>query len=109
MGRAREIGDWLQKHPEVTVWVAIDDIDFKWADGLRVKGTPLVKYRSVRTDAQRCLNEEDAKEAIRILNSPTFFTPEEEIRLQRRLAQKLAAAYPMLKEKYVEEKEGTVP
>ncbi len=64
--RAREIGSWLKQHKEVKAhwgavvladtqavwnahlapskaWVAIDDIDFSWADSVKVQGTPLMK------------------------------------------------------------------
>ena len=58
--RAREIGSWLKQHKEVKVyikkferclfeaWVAIDDIDFSWADSVKVVGTPLMKLPAQR-------------------------------------------------------------
>lgn len=68
--RAREIGDWLKGHPEVTAWVALDDLDFNWADSVRAVGTPLMKCRSVLTHPKYCLTEENAAEAVRILTNP---------------------------------------
>jgi len=90
--RAREIGEWLQRHPEIVSWVVVDDVDFSWADGVRAKGTPLVKCRSVRSHAVRCLSEDDVKEAVRILLNPPVLTPQEEVRLERRAARRTKAA-----------------
>jgi hypothetical protein len=68
--RAREIGKWLKDHPEVTAWVALDDLDFEWADSVRMAGTPWMKIRSVHTNDRICLTEEGAAEAVRILLYP---------------------------------------
>lgn len=68
--RAREIGTWLKAHPEVTAWVALDDLDFNWADSYRQAGTPWMKIRSVHTDDRICLTDEGATEAVRILTYP---------------------------------------
>mmetsp|Transcript_29871 Transcript_29871/g.85599 ORF Transcript_29871/g.85599 Transcript_29871/m.85599 type:complete len:282 (+) Transcript_29871:87-932(+) len=68
--RAREITEWLKKHPEVTSWVALDDLDFAWADNVRSAGTYWIKIRSVHTDDKICLTEDGAVEAVRILQSP---------------------------------------
>mmetsp|Transcript_78435 Transcript_78435/g.229977 ORF Transcript_78435/g.229977 Transcript_78435/m.229977 type:complete len:279 (+) Transcript_78435:108-944(+) len=68
--RAREIGKWLKDHPEVTSWVALDDLDFAWADQVRTAGTPWMKVRSVLTDKKNCLTEEDGQEAVRIILNP---------------------------------------
>merc|ERR1712224_1146763 len=53
--RAREIGQWLKQHPDVTSWVALDDLDFDWADSVRAAGSPQMKCHSVLTNATRCL------------------------------------------------------
>eukprot|EP00929_Paragymnodinium_shiwhaense_P009105 TRINITY_DN113152_c0_g1_i1.p1 TRINITY_DN113152_c0_g1~~TRINITY_DN113152_c0_g1_i1.p1 ORF type:complete len:276 (+),score=59.00 TRINITY_DN113152_c0_g1_i1:124-951(+) len=68
--RAREIGKWLKDHPDVTAWVALDDLDFAMADAVRVAGTPWIKYRSVHTHDKICITEEDAAQAIQILKNP---------------------------------------
>jgi hypothetical protein len=68
--RSREIGKWLKDHPEVTGWVAIDDLDFAWADAVRAVGTPFIKYRSVHTHDKICLTEEDAVVAVQLLLNP---------------------------------------
>jgi len=68
--RAREIGKWLKDHPDVTSWVALDDLDFAWADSIRAAGTPWMKVRSVHTDAKRCLDEANCKQAVDILLNP---------------------------------------
>lgn len=75
--RAREIGSWLKQNPDVKAWVALDDLDFNWADSARDVGTPLIKHRSVHTNAIRCLTEEDAAEAVRILLNPPVLSDEE--------------------------------
>merc|ERR1712039_690987 len=68
--RAREIGKWLKDHPEVTAWVALDDLDFAWADSVRAAGTPWMKARSVHTNDKICLTDDDAAEAVQILMHP---------------------------------------
>mmetsp|Transcript_140307 Transcript_140307/g.391176 ORF Transcript_140307/g.391176 Transcript_140307/m.391176 type:complete len:265 (-) Transcript_140307:143-937(-) len=75
--RAREITMWLKQHSEVTSWVALDDLDFNWADSVRAPGTPLMKCRSVLTDPKRCLTDEDAAKAVRILLNPPLLTEEQ--------------------------------
>jgi hypothetical protein len=77
--RAREIGAWLKQNPDVKAWVALDDLDFNWADSTREHGTPLIKYRSVHTNAQRCLTEEDAAEAVQLLLQPRDLSEAETI------------------------------
>ena len=32
-----------EDHPEVSAWVALDDLDFDWADALRIAGDPTVR------------------------------------------------------------------
>jgi len=54
----------------VTAWVALDDLDFAWADSIRQPGTPWMKVRSVHTDDKKCLTDENAAEAVRILLCP---------------------------------------
>jgi len=76
--RAREIGAWLKQHPEVTSYVALDDLDFNWADSVRAVGTPHMKPRSVLTNAQHCLTEVGAEEAVRILLNPPHLTEDEQ-------------------------------
>ncbi|CAE7227900.1 ZFP36 [Symbiodinium sp. CCMP2592] len=76
--RAREIGSWLKQHKDVKAWVAIDDIDFSWADSVKVSGTPLMKHRSVLTNPKYCITEKDAEEAVRILLNPPVIAPGEE-------------------------------
>jgi len=95
--RAREIGDWLRQHPEVLSWVVLDDVNFTWADGVRARGTPLIRHRSVRTDAQTCLNDQDARQAIGILLSPPALTDEQERGIERRARRKLEAAFTNLR------------
>jgi len=75
--RAREVTGWLKQHPEVTSWVALDDLDFSWADSVRASGTLPMKYRSVLTHAQHCLNEDSVEDAVRILNNPPQLTEEQ--------------------------------
>lgn len=75
--RAREIGHWLKQHPEVTAYVALDDLDFSWADSVWQLGTPLMKCRSVVTNPERCLTAEDAADAVQILLNPPSLTEEE--------------------------------
>lgn len=77
--RAREIGQWLKLNPDVKSWVALDDLDFNWADSARECGTPLLKHRSVCTDAQKCLTSDDANEAVRILLEAPTLTDEQAI------------------------------
>eukprot|EP00928_Gymnodinium_smaydae_P030069 TRINITY_DN22459_c0_g1_i1.p1 TRINITY_DN22459_c0_g1~~TRINITY_DN22459_c0_g1_i1.p1 ORF type:complete len:301 (+),score=59.21 TRINITY_DN22459_c0_g1_i1:67-903(+) len=95
--RAREIAEFLQRHPQVRSWVALDDVDLGWADGYRTPGTPLMRSRLVRTDAKVCLTEKDAQEAVRILLNPPVLTAEQEAGAVRRASRKLQAAFPMLR------------
>lgn len=78
--RAREIGTWLKDHPEVIAWVAIDDLDFDMADGARIAGTPLVKYRSVQTHDRHCITDADAADAVQLLRNPP---PEPKVKPKR--------------------------
>merc|ERR1711924_2600 len=78
--------------PDVQTWVAIDDVDFNWADSTRAQGTPLVKCRSVQTHAVKCLTEHDAELAIDLLLNPRILTPTQEAAAERRAARKTAAA-----------------
>lgn len=68
--RAREIGQWLKDHPEVTAWAALDDLNFAWADNVRAAGTPWMKIRSVHTDDKICLTDAGAVEAVQMLLNP---------------------------------------
>lgn len=104
--RAREISEWLQRHPDVRAWVAIDDVDLSWGDGAGAKNTVLMRSRVVRTNAKTCLSEQNAQEAIRILCNPRRMTAEEEAGAQRRAARKFQAAFPAVKstEKVAEKK-----
>lgn len=78
--RAREIGRWLKDHPGVVSWVALDDLDFAWADNVRAAGSPWMKIRSVHTNDRICLTEENAAEAVQILINPP---PEPKVMLKR--------------------------
>lgn len=75
--RAREIHAWLKLHPEVTSYVILDDLDFNWADSERSPGISLLKPRSVLTNAQYCLTEANADEAVRILQNPPKLTEDD--------------------------------
>uniref|UniRef100_A0A6U6WEF8 FCP1 homology domain-containing protein n=1 Tax=Zooxanthella nutricula TaxID=1333877 RepID=A0A6U6WEF8_9DINO len=68
--RSREIGKWLKDHPEVSAWVALDDLDFAWADAVRLAGTPWMKHRSVHTNDKICLTEEGVTRAVDLLRNP---------------------------------------
>ncbi|CAE8614043.1 unnamed protein product [Polarella glacialis] len=75
--RAREIGQYLKDHKEIKSWVAIDDLDFSWADAFKQFTTPLIKHRSVCTNAKHCITEKDMAEAIRILQVAPVVLDEE--------------------------------
>lgn len=90
--RAREIGSWLKQNPDVKAWVALDDLDFNWADSAREVGTPLIKYRSVLTNAQRCITEEDTAEAVRLLLNPPNLSEEEAVEAIEQAKQQTQAA-----------------
>lgn len=96
--RAREIGMWLQQNSGVERWVCLDDVDLSWGDGARERGTPLMRSRVVKTNAETCLNEKDALLAIDILCNPPVMNPEQEAGIERRAKRKLENAYPHLKE-----------
>lgn len=96
--RAREIGAWLKRHPEVTSWVALDDLDFNWADSVRAVGTPLMKCRSVLTHPKSCLTEQNAAEAVKILLNPPCPTEDEveaAMAEARRLTEEALAVAPL--------------
>mmetsp|Transcript_52564 Transcript_52564/g.151544 ORF Transcript_52564/g.151544 Transcript_52564/m.151544 type:complete len:266 (-) Transcript_52564:50-847(-) len=98
--RAREIGAWLKQHPEVTSYVAIDDLDFNWADSVRASGTPQMKVRSVQTHPQHCITEADVEKAIRILlDAPVLTEVEASLATQEaiRLTQKALDTAPLMK------------
>lgn len=86
--RAREITKWLKDHPEVTAWVALDDLNFEWADNVRSAGTQWMKIRSVHTNDKICLTEEGAEEAVNILLNPP---PEPKV-LRRPVSEAVAAS-----------------
>jgi len=90
--RAREIGAWLKKNPEVKSWVALDDLDFRWADSAREVGTPLITHRSVLTNAQQCLTAEDAALAVKILVNPPTLSEDEAVRAMDAAKQHTQAA-----------------
>ena len=68
-GREREITRWVEEHPEVPAWVAIDDLDlalpeahfvrtdrsrgFTAADGVRVRATLLAQMKRASWDRRR--------------------------------------------------------
>ena len=54
--RVQEIREWLEQHPEVSKWVVLDDMDMK-IDNF------------IRTNYLLGLTEDDATNAINILNS----------------------------------------
>jgi hypothetical protein len=109
--RAREIGAWLKDQPDVRAWVVLDDVDLSWGDGARSKGTPLMRSRCVKTNAQICLTEQHAQLAIDILVNPPALTLEQEVGFEKRSARKLHAAYPIIKsmEKVVQEDAAYAP
>jgi hypothetical protein len=95
--RAREIGEWLKQQPDVKAWVALDDVDLSWGDGARSKGTPIMRSRVVKVNAELCLSDKNARDAIDILCNPPMLTPEEEAGIEKRATRKLQAVYPFLK------------
>merc|ERR1719217_1112888 len=67
--RAREIGQWLRHHPNVRMWVVIDDINLSVADNAaeRDAQTPKMAGHLVQTLPTVGLTMENAKAAVRIL------------------------------------------
>lgn len=67
--RAREIGNWLKDHPNVRMWVVIDDINLAVADNAaeRDAKTPRMAGHLVQTLPHVGLTMENAKAAVRIL------------------------------------------
>lgn len=80
--RAREITKFLKEHKDITSWVALDDLDFNWADSVRQVGTNVMKCHSVVTNAQKCLLDEDAEKAVHILLEPPNLSEMDILRAQ---------------------------
>lgn len=67
--RAREIGVWLQEHPKVKRWVALDDLDLRKADEVRLSDTPRMGPGLVLCDGELGLTMSNARAAAEILQS----------------------------------------
>jgi hypothetical protein len=67
--RSAEIMDWVQKHPSVERYVAIDDIDLAADETAKIgpSNRPLARH-FVRTNSKSGLSDANAEQAIRILN-----------------------------------------
>eukprot|EP00747_Dinoflagellata_sp_TGD_P049233 gnl/TRDRNA2_/TRDRNA2_146080_c0_seq7.p2 gnl/TRDRNA2_/TRDRNA2_146080_c0~~gnl/TRDRNA2_/TRDRNA2_146080_c0_seq7.p2 ORF type:complete len:292 (+),score=53.60 gnl/TRDRNA2_/TRDRNA2_146080_c0_seq7:586-1461(+) len=61
--RAREISSWLREHPEVKRWVALDDLDLRFADDVKVKLPETYRMAAglVLTDAEVGLTMSNAR------------------------------------------------
>jgi hypothetical protein len=68
-GRAVEILEFVQEHPPVSGWVALDDLPLAGGPGM------LLEHHFVRTNAKEGLSDGDADRAIALLGGARQDTP----------------------------------
>ena len=59
----------LQRHPEVTRWVVLDDLDLTWDDS-SAETPAVMAARFVQTDPDQGMTAQDAERALQILAQP---------------------------------------
>jgi hypothetical protein len=59
----------LQRHPEVTHWVVLDDLDLTWDDS-SAETPAVMAARFVQTDPDQGMTAQDAERALQILAQP---------------------------------------
>ena len=59
----------LQRHPEVTHWVVLDDLDLTWDDS-SAETPAVMAARFVQTDPDQGMTAQDAERALEILAQP---------------------------------------
>ena len=59
----------LQRHPEVTHWVVLDDLDLTWDDS-SAETPAVMAARFVQTDPDQGMTAQDAERALEILTQP---------------------------------------
>merc|ERR1712087_703162 len=62
--RAREISQWLDEHRRVEAWIALDDLDLRMADEVRLPATRHMAPNLVLTTASIGLTLSNARKAI---------------------------------------------
>jgi len=67
--REAEICTWLDQHPEVTRWIAIDDMDLESSDTVHARR---MRGRFVRTDCNTGLTHAQAERAIQLLQAQAY-------------------------------------
>lgn len=66
--RVREIGTYLKAHPDITSWVALDDVDLSQADRSTSRDKPVMRENFVHTCDRVGLTYQDARRAVHILD-----------------------------------------
>ena len=59
----------MQRHPEVTRWVVLDDLDLTWDDS-SAETPAVMAARFVQTDPDQGMTAQDAERALEILAQP---------------------------------------